>query len=120
MGNGRHIDVRHIDVRIWPHPSHSAWAENIANEWLPMQTYGMTSKGRNFNSKVWIKIPKGRPILQSFSVEHVEPFTSKVSKRGKIVTIDSPKTFLKLRNIVGLTVTTSLGDLTVALISYLR
>ena len=39
VGNGRHVDVR-------------AWAENIANAWLPIQTYGMTSKGRNFNSKV--------------------------------------------------------------------
>ena len=46
VGNGRHVDVR-----AWPHPSRSAWAENIANAWLPIQTYGETSKGRNFNSK---------------------------------------------------------------------
>ena len=39
---------------------HVAWAENIANAWLPIQTYGVTSKGRNFNSKVWIKIPQGQ------------------------------------------------------------
>ena len=32
------------------------WA-NIANAWLPIQTYRETSKGRNFNSKAWIKIP---------------------------------------------------------------
>ena len=38
VGNGRHIPVR-------------AWAENIANAWLPIQTYGDTSKGCNFNSK---------------------------------------------------------------------
>ena len=42
---------RHISVRAWPRPSRSAWAENIANAWLPIQTYGETSKGRNFNSK---------------------------------------------------------------------
>ena len=39
VGNGRHVDVR-------------VWAENIANAWLPIQTYGITFKGRNFNSKV--------------------------------------------------------------------
>ena len=44
MGNGRHVAVR-----AWPHPSCSAWAENIANAWLPIQTYGVTSKARNFN-----------------------------------------------------------------------
>ena len=38
VGKGRHVDVR-------------AWAENIAIAWLPIQTYGKTSKGRNFNSK---------------------------------------------------------------------
>ena len=47
VGNGRHVDVR-----AWPRPSRSAWAENIASEWLPIQTYGKTSKGRNFNCKV--------------------------------------------------------------------
>ena len=46
VGNGRHVTVR-----AWPRPSRSAWAENIANAWLPIQTYGATSKGRNFNSK---------------------------------------------------------------------
>ena len=46
LGNGRHADVR-----AWPRPSRSAWAENIANAWLPIQTYGKTSKGHNFNSK---------------------------------------------------------------------
>ena len=35
VGNGRHVYVR-----VWPRPSRSAWAENIANEWLPIQTYG--------------------------------------------------------------------------------
>ena len=45
VGNGRHVDVRE-----WPYPSSSAWAENIANAWLPIQIYGLTSKGRNFNS----------------------------------------------------------------------
>ena len=52
MGNGRHVDVR-----AWPRPSRSAWVGYIANAWLPIQTYGITSKGSNFNSKVWIKIP---------------------------------------------------------------
>ena len=33
---------RHVDVRARPHPSRSAWAENIANAWLPIQTYGIT------------------------------------------------------------------------------
>ena len=51
----------------------------------------------------------------------MEPFASKASKRGKIVTIDSLKAVLKLRNIfVGLTVTASLGGLTVVHVSYLR
>ena len=39
-GNGRHVDVR-----AWPRPSRSAWAENIANSWLPIQTYGGNFKG---------------------------------------------------------------------------
>ena len=26
---------------------YTEWAENIANAWLPIQTYGDTSKGRN-------------------------------------------------------------------------
>ena len=43
---------RHFTVRAWPRPSRTAWAENIANAWLPIQTYGDNSKGRNFNSKV--------------------------------------------------------------------
>ena len=47
VGNGRHVDVR-----AWPRPSRSAWAENIVNAWLSIQTYGVTSKGHNFNSKV--------------------------------------------------------------------
>ena len=42
VGNGRHIDVR-----AWPRPSRSAWAENIASVWLPIQTYGNTFKGHN-------------------------------------------------------------------------
>ena len=46
VGNGRHVDVR-----AWPRPSRSAWAENIAIAWLPIQAYGKTSKGHNFNSK---------------------------------------------------------------------
>ena len=46
---------RHIYVRMWLHPSRSASAENIANAWLSIQTYGETSKGHNFNSKEWIK-----------------------------------------------------------------
>ena len=68
VGNGHHVYVRarvapplilikvgndrHVNVRARPRPSRSAWAENIANAWLPIQTYGITSKGRNFNSKV--------------------------------------------------------------------
>ena len=39
VGKGRHVTVR-------------AWAENIANAWLPIQIYGDTSKSHNFNSKV--------------------------------------------------------------------
>jgi hypothetical protein len=55
------------------------------------------------------------------SVERVEPFASKVSKRGKIVTIGSPKSFLKFRSSsVGLTATASLGGLLVVHISYVR
>ena len=42
-----------------------AWAENIANAWLPIQTYGKTSKGRSFNSKVWIKVTLGQ--ISSFN-----------------------------------------------------
>ena len=47
VGNGCHLHVR-----AWSRPSRSAWAENIANAWLPIQTYGLTLKGRNFNAKV--------------------------------------------------------------------
>ena len=43
-GNGRPIDVR---VR-----SPAPHVENTANAWLPIQTYGITSKGRNFNCRV--------------------------------------------------------------------
>ena len=46
VGNGRHVNVC-----AWPRPSRSAWAENIATAWLPIQTYGKISKGHNFNSK---------------------------------------------------------------------
>ena len=52
-------------------------------------------------------------------VEHVERFASKASKRGKILTIDSPKACLMLQSFfVGLTVTASLGNPTVARVSY--
>ena len=44
-------DGRHVAVRAWPHPSRREWAENIATAWLPIQTYGKTSKDHNFNSK---------------------------------------------------------------------
>ena len=47
MGNGRHVHVH-----AWPRPTRSVWMENIANALLPIQTYGITSKGHNFNSKV--------------------------------------------------------------------
>ena len=47
MGKGRHVNVR-------------AWAETLQMHGFPIQTYGETSKGRNFNSKAWIKIPKGQ------------------------------------------------------------
>ena len=56
-----------------------------------------------------------------FSVQRVEHFASEVLKGGKIVTISSLKAFLVLRSIfVGLTATASLGDPTVAHISYVR
>ena len=42
VGNGRHADVR-----TWPRPSRGAWVENIANAWLPIQTYGKAPKGHN-------------------------------------------------------------------------
>ena len=63
VGNGRHVNVRawprpsrsawaeniangrHVNVRAWPRPSRSAWAENIANAWLPIQTYRGNFKG---------------------------------------------------------------------------
>ena len=35
--------------------SRSTWAENIADAWLPVRTYGKHSRGHNFNSKAWIK-----------------------------------------------------------------
>ena len=43
---------------------------NIANAWLPIQTYRNTSKCHNFNSKVWIKLPNlsFRPILRAHDV----------------------------------------------------
>ena len=43
---------RHVYVRAWPRPSRSAWAETLQTHGFPVQTYGETSKGRNFNSKV--------------------------------------------------------------------
>ena len=43
---------RHVYVRAWPRPSRSAWAETLQTHGFPIQTYGKTLKGRNFNSKV--------------------------------------------------------------------
>ena len=55
------------------------------------------------------------------SIERLERFASKASKRGKIVTIGSPKAFLMLQSfLVGLTVTTSLGGSIVVRVSYVR
>ena len=34
-----------------PRPSRSAWAETLQTHGFPIQTYGKTLKGRNFNSK---------------------------------------------------------------------
>ena len=42
---------RHVYVRAWPRPSRSAWAETLQTHGFPVQTYGETSKGRNFDSK---------------------------------------------------------------------
>ena len=42
---------RHVYVRVWPRPSRSAWAETLQTHGFPVQTYGETSKGRNFDSK---------------------------------------------------------------------
>ena len=39
VGKGRHVYVR-------------AWAETLQTHGFPVQTYGETSKGRNFNAKV--------------------------------------------------------------------
>ena len=47
-------------VRAWPRPSRSAWAETLQTHGFPVQTYGETSKGRNFNSKAWIKNLSGQ------------------------------------------------------------
>ena len=30
---------RHVAVHAWPRPLRSAWAENIAIAWLPIQTW---------------------------------------------------------------------------------
>ena len=38
---------RQCKLHAKPRPSRSAWAENIANAWLPYTTYGKTSKGHN-------------------------------------------------------------------------
>ena len=38
VGKGRHVYVR-------------AWAETLQTHGIPVQTYGETSKGRNFNAK---------------------------------------------------------------------
>ena len=51
---------RHDYVRAWPRPSRSAWAKTLQTHGFPVQTYGETSKGRNFDSKAWIKIPEGQ------------------------------------------------------------
>ena len=40
VGNGRHVDVL-----AKPHPSRSAWAENIANAWLPYTNIWGNFKG---------------------------------------------------------------------------
>ena len=47
-GNG---NGRHIDVCMWPRPSRSAWAETLQMHGF-LYKHGITSKGRNFNSKV--------------------------------------------------------------------
>ena len=52
-----------------PRLSCSAWAENIANTWLPYTNIWENFKGHNFNSKAWIKIPKGQiPSFNPFCV----------------------------------------------------
>ena len=43
---------RRVYVRAWPRPSRSAWAETLETHGFPVQTYGETSKGCNFNAKV--------------------------------------------------------------------
>ena len=69
----------------------------------------------------WLSKNKKAARNRVLSIECVEPFTFKASKRAKIVTIGSPKAFLMLRSIfVGLTVATSLDGPTVARISYIR
>ena len=51
---------RHVYVRAWPRPSRSAWAETLQTHGFPVQAYGGTSNGHNFDSKVWIKIPSSQ------------------------------------------------------------
>ena len=46
-GKGRQRNM-YACMKDIPRFSHSAWAENIANAWVPIQTYGKTSKGLNF------------------------------------------------------------------------
>ena len=62
VGNGRHVNVR-----AWPRPSRSAWAENIANAWLPIQTYGVTSKGRNLILRRKSKFPGIKSLVSTHS-----------------------------------------------------
>ena len=54
-------------VRLFPvyHTAHAH--KTLQTNGFPVQTYGKTSKGHNFNSKAWIKIPKGQnPAFDPF------------------------------------------------------
>ena len=61
-----------------PRFSRSAWAENIANAWLPYTNIWETSKAHNFNSKTWVKIPQGQissfvPLILRAHVKIISP-----------------------------------------------
>ena len=58
--------------------SHSVWAENITNAWLPIQTYGITSKGLGL-------VPKGQ--ILSFDPFCVQTFLKIIYLKGFILVL---------------------------------
>ena len=60
--------IMYICARDHAH-SHSTWAENTANVWLPYTNMWETPKCHNFNSEAWINNPRHQmPTIHPFCV----------------------------------------------------